>query len=128
MAISLSAPRTTELKPRIVVFGVGGAGGNAVNNMIETGLEGCEFVVANTDAQQLQFSKTDKRIQLGVAITQGLGAGLTRVGMSAAEESTPKWSSTWKARTWCSSPPAWAAAPARARRRSSPRRRASAAS
>jgi len=67
MAISLSAPRTTELKPRIVVFGVGGAGGNAVNNMIEAGLEGVEFVVANTDAQQLQFAKTDRRIQLGIS-------------------------------------------------------------
>ena len=66
MAISLSAPRATELKPRIVVFGVGGAGGNAVNNMIEAGLEGVEFVVANTDAQQLAFAKTDRRIQLGV--------------------------------------------------------------
>ena len=55
MAIALSAPRATELKPRIVVFGVGGAGGNAVNNMIEAGLEGVEFVVANTDAQQLAF-------------------------------------------------------------------------
>jgi cell division protein FtsZ len=88
MAISLSAPRTTELKPRIVVFGVGGAGGNAVNNMIEAGLEGVEFVVANTDAQQLQFSKTGSRIQLGVQVTQGLGAGAhPEVGMSAAEES-----------------------------------------
>ncbi len=88
MAISLSAPRTTELKPRIVVFGVGGAGGNAVNNMIEAGLEGVEFVVANTDAQQLQFSRTDSRIQLGVGITQGLGAGAhPEVGMTAAEES-----------------------------------------
>ena len=88
MAISLSAPRTTELKPRIVVFGVGGAGGNAVNNMIESGLEGVEFVVANTDAQQLQFSKTERRIQLGVQVTQGLGAGAhPEVGMSAAEES-----------------------------------------
>ncbi|UAL09380.1 cell division protein FtsZ [Caulobacter segnis] len=91
MAISLSAPRTTELKPRIVVFGVGGAGGNAVNNMIEAGLEGVEFVVANTDAQQLQFAKTDRRIQLGVQITQGLGAGAhPEVGMSAAEESFPE--------------------------------------
>src|SRR4028119_348071 len=90
MAISLSAPRTTELKPRIVVFGVGGAGGNAVNNMIETGLEGCEFVCANTDAQQLQFAKTDKRIQLGVAITQGLGAGAhPEVGLSGAEAAPP---------------------------------------
>jgi cell division protein FtsZ len=88
MAINLSAPRATELKPRIVVFGVGGAGGNAVNNMIEAELEGVEFVVANTDAQQLQFSRTDRRIQLGVTTTQGLGAGAhPEVGMSAAEES-----------------------------------------
>ena len=88
MAIHLSAPRATELKPRIVVFGVGGAGGNAVNNMIEAGLEGVEFVVANTDAQQLQFSKTDRRIQLGATVTQGLGAGAhPEVGMGAAEES-----------------------------------------
>ncbi|MEI6282413.1 MAG: cell division protein FtsZ, partial [Alphaproteobacteria bacterium] len=91
MAISLSAPRATELKPRIVVFGVGGAGGNAVNNMIEAGLEGVEFVVGNTDAQQLQFSKTERRIQLGVQVTQGLGAGAhPEVGMSAAEESFPE--------------------------------------
>ena len=88
MAIHLSAPRATELKPRIVVFGVGGAGGNAVNNMIESGLEGVEFVVANTDAQQLAFSKTERRIQLGVTVTQGLGAGAhPEIGMSAAEES-----------------------------------------
>ena len=91
MAIALSAPRATELKPRIVVFGVGGAGGNAVNNMIDAGLEGVEFVVANTDAQQLAFSKTDRRIQLGVTVTQGLGAGAhPEVGMSAAEESIPE--------------------------------------
>ena len=91
MAIHFSAPRTTELKPRIVVFGVGGAGGNAVNNMIESGLEGVEFVVANTDAQQLAFSKTDSRIQLGVATTQGLGAGAhPEIGMTAAEESAPE--------------------------------------
>ena len=89
MAISLSAPRHQELKPRIVVFGVGGAGGNAVNNMIEAGLEGVEFVVANTDAQQLQFSRTEARIQLGVGITMGLGAGAhPEVGMTAAEESS----------------------------------------
>ncbi|MBX3480433.1 MAG: cell division protein FtsZ [Caulobacter sp.] len=87
--MKLFAPQTTELKPRIVVFGVGGAGGNAVNNMIEAGLEGVEFVVANTDAQQLAFSKTPLRIQLGVQVTQGLGAGAhPEVGMSAAEEST----------------------------------------
>jgi cell division protein FtsZ len=88
MAIHFSAPRVTELKPRIVVFGVGGAGGNAVNNMIETGLEGVEFVVANTDAQQLAFSRAERRIQLGVTVTQGLGAGAhPEIGMSAAEES-----------------------------------------
>ncbi len=91
MPITLSAPPATELKPRIVVFGVGGAGGNAVNNMIEAGLEGVEFVVANTDAQQLAFAKTDRRIQLGVTVTQGLGAGAhPEVGMSAAEESLPE--------------------------------------
>ena len=91
MAIHFSAPRPTELKPRIVVFGVGGAGGNAVNNMIEAGLEGVEFVVANTDAQQLAFSRTELRIQLGVTVTQGLGAGAhPEIGMSAAEESAPE--------------------------------------
>ncbi|MFI4933317.1 MAG: cell division protein FtsZ [Caulobacterales bacterium] len=89
MTFKVFAPETKELKPRIVVFGVGGAGGNAVNNMIEAGLEGVEFVVANTDAQQLAFSKTDRRVQLGVQVTQGLGAGAhPEVGMSAAEEST----------------------------------------
>ena len=89
MTFKVFAPETKELKPRIVVFGVGGAGGNAVNNMIEAGLEGVEFVVANTDAQQLAFAKTERRVQLGVQVTQGLGAGAhPEVGMSAAEEST----------------------------------------
>ena len=88
MSLSLVKPQHTELKPRIVVFGVGGAGGNAVNNMIDAGLEGVEFVVANTDAQHLSFAKTDRRIQLGETITQGLGAGAhPEVGMNAAEES-----------------------------------------
>ena len=88
MSLSLVRPGATELKPRIVVFGVGGAGGNAVNNMIDAGLEGVEFVVANTDAQHLSFAKTDRRIQLGETITQGLGAGAhPEVGMNAAEES-----------------------------------------
>ena len=91
MTFKVLAPETKELKPRIVVFGVGGAGGNAVNNMIESGLEGVEFVVANTDAQQLAFSKSERRIQLGVQVTQGLGAGAhPEVGMSAAEESIPE--------------------------------------
>lgn len=88
MSLSLVRPQGTELKPRIVVFGVGGAGGNAVNNMIESQLEGVEFVVANTDAQHLSYSKSDRRIQLGQTITQGLGAGAhPEMGMNAAEES-----------------------------------------
>src|SRR5437868_8453146 len=91
MAIHFSAPRPTELKPRIVVFGVGGAGGNAVNNMIDAGLQGVEFVVANTDAQALTRAKTPNRIQLGQAITEGLGAGARpEVGQAAAQESQPE--------------------------------------
>ena len=74
-------------KPRIMVFGVGGAGGNAVNNMIECGLEGVEFVVANTDAQALSQSKAQRRIQMGESATQGLGAGShPEVGRGAAQE------------------------------------------
>lgn len=77
-----------ELKPRITVFGVGGAGGNAVNNMIDQQLDGCEFVVANTDAQALQQSTAHARIQMGQRVTEGLGAGARpQVGASAAEES-----------------------------------------
>ncbi|MEX0645164.1 MAG: cell division protein FtsZ, partial [Parvularculaceae bacterium] len=88
MPLNLSVPELTELKPRITVIGVGGAGGNAVNNMIESALEGVEFVVANTDAQALGLNKAQKRIQLGVKTTQGLGAGsLPDVGRAAAEES-----------------------------------------
>jgi cell division protein FtsZ len=81
------APDIHELKPRITVFGVGGAGGNAVNNMIETGLEGVEFVVANTDAQALALSKSERRVQMGIEVTEGLGAGSQpEVGRAAAEE------------------------------------------
>ena len=77
-----------ELKARIVVFGVGGAGGNAVNNMIEAGLEGVEFVVANSDAQALTMSKAKRLVQMGVEVTKGLGAGSQpEVGRAAAEES-----------------------------------------
>ncbi|MGG7564813.1 cell division protein FtsZ [Rhodovulum sp. DZ06] len=79
---------SSDLRPRITVFGVGGAGGNAVNNMIEKELEGVDFVVANTDAQALQQSQSERRIQLGVGVTQGLGAGAKpQVGGAAAEES-----------------------------------------
>ena len=90
MTINLSVPNisnTPELKPRITVIGVGGAGGNAVNNMIEKELEGVDFVVANTDAQALVGSRTDRRVQLGAEITRGLGAGSRPdVGCKAAEE------------------------------------------
>src|SRR5688572_10809078 len=87
MSINLKMPDITELKPRITVFGVGGAGCNAVNNMIEAGLQGVEFVVANTDAQALTMTKADRLIQMGVAVTQGLGAGSQpEIGRAAAEE------------------------------------------
>ncbi|WP_373236223.1 cell division protein FtsZ [Cohaesibacter celericrescens] len=87
MTINLRMPDITELKPRITVFGVGGAGGNAVNNMIETGLEGVDFVVANTDAQALTLSKAERIVQMGIAVTEGLGAGSQpEVGRAAAEE------------------------------------------
>ena len=87
MTINLNVPATHELKPKISVFGVGGAGGNAVNNMITSHLEGVEFVVANTDAQALAQSLTERHIQLGTMLTQGLGAGARPdVGRQAAEE------------------------------------------
>ncbi|MBR9843485.1 MAG: cell division protein FtsZ [Rhodobacteraceae bacterium] len=88
MTLNLTMPDQGDLKPRISVFGVGGAGGNAVNNMIDKALEGVDFVVANTDAQALQQSRSKSRIQLGVKVTEGLGAGArATVGAAAAEES-----------------------------------------
>jgi cell division protein FtsZ len=88
MTLNLSMPGQDELKPRITVFGVGGAGGNAVNNMIEKQLDGVDFVVANTDAQALQQSVSKTRVQLGIKVTEGLGAGArASVGAAAAEES-----------------------------------------
>jgi cell division protein FtsZ len=88
MTINLSIPNIQELKPRITVFGVGGAGSNAVNNMITSGLDGVDFVCANTDAQALALSKAQRIIQLGVSVTEGLGAGShPEVGRAAAEES-----------------------------------------
>ncbi len=89
MALHLTETTSSnELKPRITVFGVGGAGGNAVNNMIEKKLDGVEFVVANTDAQALQQCLAPAKIQMGVKVTEGLGAGARpSVGSAAAEES-----------------------------------------
>ncbi|ENN93854.1 cell division protein FtsZ [Bartonella bovis] len=87
MTINLHRPDIAELKPRITVFGVGGGGGNAVNNMINAGLQGVDFVVANTDAQALAMSKAERVIQLGAEVTEGLGAGaLPEVGHAAANE------------------------------------------
>ncbi len=88
MALNIRLPEKNDLKPRITVFGVGGAGGNAVNNMISKNLDGAEFVVANTDAQALTQSQAPKKIQLGERITEGLGAGAKpEVGNAAATES-----------------------------------------
>ncbi len=87
MSINLKAPELRELKPRIIVCGVGGAGGNAVNNMIVSGLSGVDFVVANTDAQALTSSRAERIIQMGLQVTEGLGAGSKpEVGRAAAEE------------------------------------------
>ena len=88
MTISFKAPDIRELKPRILVLGVGGAGGNAINEMIESGVEGVEFVAVNTDAQDLKTSKANARIQIGLNITKGLGAGAKHeIGQAAADES-----------------------------------------
>lgn len=87
MSINLELPRLTELKPRIVVIGVGGAGGNAINNMIASGLTGVDYIAANTDAQALVASSAERRIQLGINLTEGLGAGSKpEIGEAAAEE------------------------------------------
>ncbi len=88
MTINLAIPDVKELRPRITVFGVGGAGGNAVNNMIQSGLQGVDFIVANTDAQALSLSAAERRIQMGSEVTQGLGAGShPEIGRAAAQES-----------------------------------------
>ena len=88
MTINIGGGELKELKPRILVLGVGGAGGNAINSMIEAGLEGVEFVAVNTDAQDLKSSKADAKIQIGMNLTKGLGAGAKHdIGQAAADES-----------------------------------------
>jgi len=88
MTIDIKGPEVKELKPRILVLGVGGAGGNAINGMIESGMEGVEFVAVNTDAQDLISNKASGKIQLGANLTKGLGAGAKHeIGQAAAEES-----------------------------------------
>ena len=88
MTINLSMPKSqSDLRPSILVVGVGGAGGNAVNNMIRSNLEGVDFVVCNTDAQSLDQSLSERKIQLGLGTTEGLGAGSRpEIGAAAAEE------------------------------------------
>lgn len=111
-------PIITEMRPKITVIGVGGGGGNAINNMIAENLQGVDFIAANTDAQALATSKAERRIQLGAAITEGLGAGsVPDIGNAAARNrSTRSWI-TSAARICASSRQAWAAVPVRERRR-----------
>ena len=88
MTINFKAPDIKELKPRILVLGVGGAGGNAINGMIDNGLQGVEFIAVNTDAQDLKLSRADAKIQIGLNLTKGLGAGAKLdIGQAAADES-----------------------------------------
>ena len=88
MTINIKLPELRELNPRIVVLGVGGAGGNAINGMIDSGLQGVEFIAVNTDAQDLKLSKAHAKIQLGANLTKGLGAGAKLdIGQAAADES-----------------------------------------
>ena len=88
MTINFKQPEIRELKPRILVLGVGGAGGNAINEMIDAGVEGVEFIAVNTDAQDLKTSKAQTRIQIGINVTKGLGAGAKHeIGQAAADES-----------------------------------------
>ena len=88
MSINVGGGELRELKPRILVLGVGGAGGNAINAMIESGMDGVEFVAVNTDAQDLKMSKAQAKIQIGMNLTKGLGAGAKHdIGQAAADES-----------------------------------------
>ena len=88
MTINFKTPDIRELKPRILVLGVGGAGGNAINGMIDNGLQGVEFIAVNTDAQDLKHSKAKQKIQIGLNLTKGLGAGSKLdIGQAAADES-----------------------------------------
>jgi len=88
MTINLRGPEIKELQPRLLVMGVGGAGGNAINEMIENGMQGVEFIAVNTDAQDLKHSKAKSKVQIGLNLTKGLGAGAKiDIGQAAADES-----------------------------------------
>ena len=129
MSINLKAPELRELKPRIMVCGVGGAGGNAVNNMIVSGLSGVDFIVANTDAQALTSSRAERIIQMGLQVTEDSAPAPSRKSAKPPRRRRSRRSAiTSLEPTWCSSPPAWAEAPAPAPRRSSPEPHANSAS
>ena len=87
MTINFKTPDIKELKPRILVLGVGGAGGNAINGMIESGLQGVEFIAVNTDAQDLRLSKAQAKIQMGLNLTKGLDRKSTRLNSSHSQQS-----------------------------------------
>ena len=88
MTINFKVPEIKELQPRLLVMGIGGAGGNAINEMIDNGMQGVEFIAVNTDAQDLKTSKSKTRIQIGLNLTKGLGAGAKHeIGQAAAGES-----------------------------------------
>ena len=90
MALNITPPDISDLKPRITVCGVGGAGGNAVNNMITAGLQGVDFLVANTDAQALTMSKAERIIQMGTQVTQGLGVVAADALIVVREKAKPE--------------------------------------
>jgi cell division protein FtsZ len=101
MTINFKAPEIKELQPRLLVMGVGGAGGNAINEMIENNLQGVEFIAVNTDAQDLKLSKCKTRIQIGLNLTKGLGAGAKLdIGQAAADESLNEIVNTFKVQIW----------------------------
>ena len=101
MTINFKSPEIKELQPRLLVIGVGGAGGNAINEMIDNGLQGVEFIAVNTDAQDLKLSKAKARIQIGLNLTKGLGAGAKLdIGQAAADESLNEIVNTFKVQIW----------------------------
>jgi cell division GTPase FtsZ len=111
MSINIGPPSVDELRPRITVIGIGGAGGNAIANMVANEIEGVDFIAANTDAQALNNSAAEHRIQLGPEITQGLGAGSRPEVAPRRKRPSKKSNPLSKASTCASSLPAWAAAP-----------------
>jgi hypothetical protein len=118
MSINIGPPSVEELRPRITVVGVGGAGGNAIANMIRAGIEGVDFVVANTDAQALNASIAEHRIQLGPISRRALAPVRgPRLAVRRRKKPSSRSSARWKACTCASSLPAWVAAPAPAPRR-----------